>query len=206
METAEQSPLRYVAMGDSYTIGTAVDGPERWPDQLVAALAGRGRRIRLMANLAVNGFTSGDVIERELPAFLDLDPGFASLLVGVNDVVRAVPHDRFEANAARILDAFLAKLPPDRVLVVTTPDYTVTPEGATYGDPATQRAGIRRNNAILSRLAADRGIAVVDIWDISSAAIGDASLVARDGLHPSGEQYRRWVERILPVAERLLAD
>ena len=206
-------PLRYVALGDSYTIGTALDDPaDRWPNRLVAALAARaddpGRasapRLELVANLGVNGFTSGDVIRDELPALDALRPAFASLLVGVNDVVQGVSAATFETNAAHILDDLLARLPASRIVTVATPDYTVTPQGAAYGDPRTQAAGIRANNATLRRLSDSRAIAFVDIHDLSLRAGEDRTLVAEDGLHPSGVQYALWVERIAPVVEALL--
>ena len=200
--------MRYVALGDSYTIGTSVAEAERWPNQLVARLAAAkpplDRDLELVANLGVNGFTSGDVIDVELPRLDELEPEFASLLVGVNDVVQGVAANRFEANATTILDALRGRLPPERIVVVTTPDYTVTPRGADYGDPEQQRAGIEINNATLTRLAEARGIAVVDIFDLSARAEADRSLVADDDLHPSGAQYALWVERIRPVVEALL--
>jgi lysophospholipase L1-like esterase len=87
---------------------------------------------------------------------------------------------------------------------VTTPDYTVTPRGADYGDPAEQSDAIRRFNAALTELANRREIAVVDIHDLSLEAAADRALVAPDGLHPSGAQYGRWVDRIAPVVERLI--
>ena len=89
-------------------------------------------------------------------------------------------------------------------MAVSTPDYTVTPQGAAYGDPEVQSAGIRRNNVILERLARERAIAFVDIHDLSLRCAVDRSLVADDGLHPSGDQYRLWVERIGPVVEALV--
>jgi lysophospholipase L1-like esterase len=206
MTDRDTRPLAYVALGDSYTIGTSVGERERWPDQLVARLAETGApRLRLVANLGVNGFTSGDVIRTELPRLGALMPGFASLLVGVNDVVRGVPAEQYRNNAGRILDTLHGMLPADRILTVSTPDYTVTPQGANYGDPATQSAGIRRNNAILRELAAERSISFVDIFDLSLGAGDDPSLVARDGLHPSGAQYAHWVERIAPVVAGLFA-
>src|SRR5262249_10495518 len=106
--------------------------------------------------------------------------------------------------AAVILDELIRRVPPNRVVAVSTPDYTVTPQGASYGDPATQAAGIRRVNDILRALADARGIAFVDIHDLSLRAAADRSLVAEDGLHPSGAQYALWVERIAPVVAGLL--
>ncbi len=198
------SVLRYVALGDSYTIGTSVEPAERFPDQLTAALGPDVPTLQLVANLGVNGYTSADVIREELPALEDLDPGFATVLIGVNDVVQAVPVETYEANVAAILDAVLADLPADRIVTVAIPDYTVTPAGADYGDPARQHDRIVANNAVMERLAGERGIAYVEILDLSLRATDDRSLVADDGLHPSGRQYRLWVERIQPVVERLI--
>jgi lysophospholipase L1-like esterase len=197
--------LRYVALGDSYTIGTAThSAAERWPDQLVAALGPESPTLRLVANLGVNGFTSGDVIREELPALDGLGPEFVSMLVGVNDVVQGVPTATYRANVATILDDGLRRVPPRRLVAVATPDYTVTPQGAAYGDPSTQSVGIRRNNAILAELAAERGIAFVDVYDLSLRVAAEPALVAGDGLHPSGAQYGLWVERIAPVVARLI--
>lgn len=193
--------LRYVALGDSFTIGTSVAAPERWPDQLVARLHG----LDLVANLAVNGYTSGDVIDDELPRLPALRPELLTLLIGVNDIVQGVPETTYRGNVAAILDALAGAVGASRVLVVTTPDYTVTPAGADYGDPATQSAAIRRNNAINTDLARARGIAVVDIYDLSLQAETDRSLVADDGLHPSGAQYALWIERIAPAVAEMIA-
>ena len=205
--TDQRPLLRYVALGDSYTIGTALDDArERWPDRLVAALQQRqaGARLGLVANLGVNGYTSRDLIDAELPPMAALRPEFASVLIGVNDVVQGVPEAGYRANVAAILDELRAALAPERLVTVATPDYTVTPQGSAYGDPATQSAAIRRNNAILAELSAARGIAFVDIFDLSLRAGDDRSLVADDGLHPSGAQYGLWVERIAPVVAGLI--
>ena len=197
--------LRYVALGDSYTIGTAAGrDDERWPNRLVASLGQTSPTLELVANLGVDGFTSSDLIEHELPALAALRPDFVSVLIGVNDVVQGVPPEVVRANSGRILDKLLDSLPAARILTVATPDYTVTPQGAAYGDPATRSAAIRATNAALHDLAGERGIAFVDIFDLSLRAADDRSLVADDGLHPSGEQYALWVERIAPVVADLL--
>ena len=196
--------MRYVALGDSYTIGTSVTTPERWPDQLVAALGPAEPTLDLVANLGVNGYTTADLIRDKLPALDDLRPDFVSLLIGVNDVVRGVAPAAYAANIAVILDALLARLPATRIVTVAIPDYTVTPAGGDYGDPRRQHDGIVVANATMARLAAGRGIAYVDTFDLSLRAAVDRSLVAGDGLHPSGAQYALWVERILPVVAGLI--
>lgn len=197
--------VRYVALGDSYTIGTALRSSDgRFPDQLVREFDTHDPALDLVANLGVNGYTSADLIRDELPVLDELSPAFVTVLIGVNDVVQGVPVDRYEANVVTILDALLARLPPDRIVAVAIPDYTVTPAGADYGDPRQQHDGIVANNAVMARLAGERGIEFVDIFDISLEAGTDRTLVADDGLHPSAIQYARWVERIAPVVERLL--
>jgi lysophospholipase L1-like esterase len=196
--------LRFVALGDSYTIGTSVGIPDRWPDRLVAALGPEPPTLELIASLAVNGFTSRDVLDVEVPQLDGLHPEFISLLIGVNDVVQGVPEATYRRNVNAILDDLMGRVGAERIVVVTTPDYTVTPAGADFGDPASQAAGIRAFNEILATVATSRGIRVVDIHDISLRAASDPTLVARDGLHPSGAQYALWVGRILPAVEALL--
>ncbi len=194
-----------MALGDSYTIGTSIRGGEAWPNQLVESLRDRVP-LELVANLAVNGYTSGDLIRAELPALADYQPDFVSILIGVNDVVRDIPADRYRANLAQILGSVLGVVAHDRIVVVSTPDYTRTPRGADFGDPEQQRAAIDEVNAAMAAEAAERGIAFVDISSIADQAGTDRTLVATDLLHPSGVQYARWVELIAPVVEGLLAD
>lgn len=187
--------MRYVALGDSYTIGTSVDAAERFPEQL----ARRIPELELVANLGVNGYTTADLIRDELPALHALAPDLVTLLIGVNDVVQDIPAGTYEANAVKIFDVLLAALPTDRLVIVSIPDYTVTPAGADYGDPSAKSAAIVEANGIMERLAAERGVPFVDIFDLSLGAATDRSLVAVDGLHPSAGQYALWVERIAPV-------
>jgi lysophospholipase L1-like esterase len=205
--TAEPTPssmgARYVALGDSYTIGTAVSSTDSWPSQLVARLGGR---LELVANLGVNGYSTDDLIVAELPALDDLHPEFVTVQIGVNDVVRGVPQATYAANIELILDALLERLAPTRILAVATPDYTLTPAGSSFGNPAQQSAEIARFNDVLRAAAEARGIAFVpDIYEISRRVASDPLLVAGDGLHPSGAQYALWVDAIQPVVQELLA-
>jgi lysophospholipase L1-like esterase len=205
MSTTERAPeRRYVALGDSFTIGTSVAPHERFPDQLVATLSDGATPLRLVANLGVHGYTTADLIRDELPLIPGLDPEVATLLIGVNDVVQGVPIDAYAANVATILDALLAELPSHRIVAIAVPDYTVTPAGADYGDPDERHDAIVAANVVMARLASARGIAYVDTFDLSLRAADDPTLIASDGLHPSGAQYALWVERIAPVVRRLL--
>jgi lysophospholipase L1-like esterase len=110
-----------------------------------------------------------------------------------------VPENTYRRTADRI-STILGRLGgPD---LSSRPGLHGHAAGADYGTQ--QGAGIRRFNEILAGIAASRGVRVVDLHDLSLAAASDPSLVARDGLHPSGTQYARWVERILPVVEVIL--
>lgn len=190
--------IRYVALGDSYTIGTSVAESERWPNQLVQRLRD-SVSLELVANLGVNGYTSIDLIDDELPRLVRLMPGFVTVLIGVNDVVQRVPQAVYRANVEHILDTLLAAVGSNGIVAVSTPDYTLTPQGAAFGDPAQQRAEIARFNDVMEASCAARSIRFVRIDEASNRVPADRALVARDGLHPSGAQYSLWVDRIAPA-------
>jgi lysophospholipase L1-like esterase len=213
-----------VALGDSYTIGTGLRFPrDRWPNQLMRALR-NDLPIEIGANLAVRSASTIDVIERQLPALTELEPQFVTLLIGVNDVIGAgrvtaqSADQRFRAaaeayrrNLNTIFDAILERVPPNRVIAITTPDFTLTPRGGDFVDPpqdgaaiARQRAEIKRFNALLRAAATSRGIAVVDISPVSDRVPEDPSLLTEDEVHPSAKQYAGWVELIAPRVRRLL--
>ena len=137
--------VRYVALGDSYTIGTSVGAAERFPDQLVSRLAGR-IDLELAANLGVNGYSTDDLIADELPELPDLAPDFVTLLIGVNDVVRGQSMNTYRSNLDLILGRILAEVPVERVVVEGITDYTLTPAGGAYGGPVQQSAAIAEAN------------------------------------------------------------
>ena len=199
----EDSTVRFVALGDSYTIGTSVAEAECWPNQLVERLPS----IELVGNPAVNGYTSLDLITNELPQLDALRPELVSVLIGVNDVVQGVADAQYAGNVAVILEELVTRLPPSRIVCIATSDYTVTPSGESFGDPIQQSDAIVRANAILREACEARDIRFVpEIFEISQAAQNDPSLVADDGLHPSGAQYRLWVDAIAPVVEQLIGS
>jgi lysophospholipase L1-like esterase len=111
---------------------------------------------------------------------------------------------RYRSNVDQILGSILEVVPRDRIVIVSTPDYTRTPRGADFGSPEQQRAAIAEANSIMRAAAEARGIAFVDIGSVADQAGSDPSLVAGDQLHPSGVQYARWVDLVAPVVEGLL--
>jgi lysophospholipase L1-like esterase len=196
--------VRYVALGDSYSIGTGVEPDQAWPRQLAARLTDLD--LDLVANLAVNGSTADDVATEQMPDLESLAPQLASLLVGVNDVVQGLPEEGYGARVSEILDGMLQLLPASRVFAVATPDYTASRQGDAYGVPEQQRAAVLRNNEILRGACEYRGIAyVADTFEISAEISGNAGMLAADGLHPSAAQYARWVDAIEPAVRAMLA-
>jgi lysophospholipase L1-like esterase len=200
---ATDRPIDYVALGDSYTIGTSVRNDARWPNQLVRATRPQVR-LRLVENLGLNGATSADVISQQLPELDGLGPDLVSILIGVNDVFGGIPAETYRHNVRQILDDLTSRLPADRVLVVSTPDYTLTSAGSGYPDPEGQSARITEANDILRTEAELRGLTFVDITPVANEVPDDPSLVARDGLHASAKQYAGWVELIAPALREML--
>jgi lysophospholipase L1-like esterase len=196
--------LRYVAIGDSYTIGERVKVRERWPNQLVHML-GPAWGLELVANLGVTGATSADVIDEQLDEMTAEQPGFVSLLIGVNDVVQGVPMDQYVRNLRTIVKHVLTEVPRNRLVLVTIPNYTLTPQGPRYGGSGAA-AQIEAFNGAMLKEAEANGLAAVDITPAADMVADDDSFVADDGLHPSGRQYAAWVEWIVPKVRQLLAE
>src|ERR1700741_3731165 len=91
----DRERIRYVAIGDSYSIGEGASPDESWPALLTCHLRDRGLDIQLGTNPSVTGWTTQDAIDRELPVFVRAKPNFASLLIGVNDWVQGVDQAEF---------------------------------------------------------------------------------------------------------------
>lgn len=197
-------PVRYAALGDSYTIGEGIDAADRWPNRLAYVLREAGIETELVANPSVTGWTTADVLEKELPVLRESAATFVTLLIGVNDCVQGVEADVFRDRFVRIVEAVRLELPdPDRLLLVTIPDFSVTPTGGVYSRGRDIAAGIASFNAIIIEEARRLDVAVVDIFPLSRELSGPR-WVAADGLHPSAEAYGRWLELIGPAALRLL--
>lgn len=187
------SVTRFLALGDSYTVGEGVAPAESWPLQLAA-------RLKLEPTVvATSGWTSG-----ELLAALDADPPngpyeVVSLCIGVNDQFRGLPLDGYTDNLAALLDRAIG-LATIAVFAVSIPDWGVTPYAADR-DRAQVGGAIDQFNLALGELAQSRGITCVDVTPASREMYSE---VVEDGLHPSATQYRAWTQLMAPVVERLL--
>lgn len=199
--------VRFLALGDSYTIGESVAVAERWPVQLATRLGDEGVDVAPPEIVAVTGWTTD-----ELDAGIDdADPqgpyDLVSLLIGVNNQYRGRDVENYRAEFRALLQRAIgfASGEPERVIVVSIPDWGVTPF-AERDERGRERIGaeIDRYNAVAREETGAAGAHYVDITPVSRTAADDPALTADDGLHPSGAMYGRWTDRVLPVARDVL--
>lgn len=203
--TASSTP--YLALGDSYTIGEGVPSAGTWPFQLAAALRAQGLQLDDPQVIATTGWTTD-----ELAAAIDAQApegpyALVSLLIGVNNQYRGRPLAEYRQQFEQLLQRAIALAgeDPRRVLVLSTPDWGITPYAQQHGRDAPQVAReIDDFNAAEQACCGDYGVAFVDITGISRDRGDDAAMLVEDGLHPSAEMYQRWAEAALPVAAALL--
>jgi len=204
-ETTRQ--ITYLALGDSYTIGTSVTAQERWPDQLSASLADQHSiEVSDLDIIAVNGWTTGDLINGINAGVPLNDYDLVSLLIGVNNQYRGGTIRQYEAEFRQLLNTAISYAggDKDKVFVVSIPDYAFTPSG---GGSQQITDELMEFNASGRRIATEAGIPFYNITPISQEGQDDPGLVAADNLHPSGKQYARWVDEvILAQVVRLLGE
>lgn len=204
-EVDEGDPLRYLALGDSYTIGEGVDPGERWPSLLAGALRDEGFVITDPVIVARTGWTVAELeagIDQATPSGpFDL----VTLQIGVNDQFRGYEVERFGEELAALLDRAIgfAGGDPARVIVLSIPDWGVTPF-ASGQDRERIASEIDAFNRVSAEEAARRGVGFVDVTPISRRAAGEPGLVAGDGLHPSAEMYSAWVDLVLLLAREVV--
>lgn len=202
---ANSQNVRFLPLGDSYTICEGATWEESWPYLLTRHLNDTKVPTELLGNPAVTGYTTQDLIDKELPLFYRLQPNFVTLLIGVNDYVQGKSLEDFSQNFKHILD-YLQKGSVDncKIILITIPDYSVAPNGEKYAKGRNVRAGIEEYNNFIKEEALKRKLEVVDILPSSLKMKSDASLVSEDGLHPSAKEYANWEKLIFPVIEKVI--
>jgi acyl-CoA thioesterase-1 len=195
-------PIRYLALGDSYTICTGASLPAgSWPALIAGRLEQAAGRTVEVTNLGVNGYTTSDLIAHQLPHLGDAAWDCISVLIGVNDLYQGYGEPHYHSRLVQIYDA-IAAVGCARVLAVSIPDYSYTPVGMSSRDPELTRRGLRVFNASAKVTAELRGFVWVDIAAVSRARIGTPGWIADDGLHPGDMQYEVWADHIWPVIRR----
>ncbi len=204
-KTAADKSIRYVALGDSYTICQGATENESWPVILSRHLTEKGIPVTLVANPSRTGYTTRNLIQKELPVFDASDAGFVTLCIGVNDWVQGSDSAAFHKNLITILDHVQQQLKiKTRVLLLTIPDFSVTPGGKQFGSPDEIKKGLQAFNRIIVKEALKRKLPCVDLYPVSLDMENKPELVAADGLHPSAMEYAIWETLILPEAEKML--
>jgi lysophospholipase L1-like esterase len=190
--------VRYLALGDSYTIGTgASSAANSWPTIISARLARQIHRRVLLTNPAVNGFTTLDLIEHELPQIRRVKPDLVTILIGVNDLVRDRSPEDYRASLVEIYDELAKeKALGVRVFAVSIPNWSVVPAAREFGDPERIRDLTDTFNDIAREEAEKRGFGWIDITAASLSGLGTPGWIASDGLHPGDNQYAAWAEVI----------
>lgn len=198
-------PLRFLALGDSYTIGEAVNEAERWPVQLAGLLRAQGVAIEDPLIIARTGWTTD-----ELSAGIDAAKpqgtfDLVSLLIGVNNQYRGRDLDEYRREFAQLLERAVAFAGgrPGRVLVLSIPDWGVT-DFAEGQDRAKIAREIDAFNAVNAAEAQRAGARYVDVTPASRRAATGSGWVADDNLHPSGRMYAEWARLALPQARAAL--
>jgi lysophospholipase L1-like esterase len=199
--------VRYLALGDSYTIGESVPDIGDWPNQLVDSLTLRlpDTHFDPAHILATTGWTTANLSNAMDAQQIDtVTFDLVSLLIGVNNQYQGLPLDAYEVEFEALLERAvnLADGREDRVFVVSIPDYGYTPFG--QGNQSTISMELAQFNAACSTLTVQAGIAHHDITGISQQ--WNPMWVAPDGLHPSGAQYAAWVASFVDDVEQQLRD
>jgi lysophospholipase L1-like esterase len=201
---APAAGTRFLALGDSYTIGEGVAAHERWPNQLAAALRSAGQPIDDPEIVARTGWTTDELSAAMNEHSFQAPYALVTLLIGVNNQYRGRDLDNYRHEFRALLERAIALAGdrPQRVVVVSIPDWGVTAFGHASGRDAARIAQeLDIYNAANAQIATMLHVAYADVTAASRDGGNHADMLVADGLHPSAAMYRRWVEVILPAAQ-----
>ncbi len=199
--------LKYLALGDSYTIGESVHEYERWPVQLSDSLLQSGIRVSETRIIAETGWTTNELLDSLQIALPETDYNMVSLLIGVNNQYRGYDLKQYRSEFKMLLDKCIAYAGGDtsHVFVLSIPDYGVTPF-ARKRNPEKIGKELDVYNAIADSISGEYGLSYIEITNASRKALRDARLIAADSLHPSGAMYREWVDAAFETARDILIN
>jgi acyl-CoA thioesterase-1 len=190
--------VRYLALGDSFTIGTGIPLERSFPRVLGAWWRKRGLEVALLQP-AVNGYATDDLIAHELPVAREFRPDLVTLLIGANDLVRGSSQERYRAQIRRIHDHLRAAgIAASAVVALPQPDWSLSPAARAYGEPADLRARIEAFNSIAREDAERAGSRYVDLFPLMREQ-AERGMLADDRLHPSAEAHAEWADALDPL-------
>jgi len=197
-ELSITEPVRYLALGDSYTIGQSVEPSGRWPQQLYDSLASRGYQIEALKIIAQTGWRTDNLMQAIENAAITTDYNLVSLLIGVNNQFQGGSIDTYKTEFEELLLTAieLAGGNKSSVFVLSIPDYSYTPFGEKR-NASTISEEIEEFNLVNKNITDYYGISYYNITPISQLGLSNPELVAGDGLHPSEKMYSEWVNLIL---------
>ena len=207
MEQDSLPSVRYLALGDSYTIGESVAEEDRFPIQLADRLTSDSIAATETLIIARTGWRTDNLQQGIDDAGIEQDTfGLVTLLIGVNNQFQGKPISVYETEFSSLLQQAIdfAGGRKERVFVLSIPDYAFTPFGQAFGDPNQTSQQIDAFNAVNQRITKDRGIQWFDITPISRRGLEEPELVASDGLHPSGAMYALWVDTMYQAVVAIL--
>ena len=198
-QTDKKTSIKFLALGDSYTIGESVNEEDRWPVQLARMLRSKGFAIENPQIIATTGWRTDQLKKAMDDARLKPEYALVSLSIGVNNQYQGKSPESYAPEFEELLKTaiILAGGKKENVFVVSIPDYGFTP----FGQPKQEEISkaLDEYNSINKRIAEKTGVQYVNITDISRNGLAEPDLVADDKLHPSGKQYKLWVDRIVKL-------
>jgi lysophospholipase L1-like esterase len=195
--------IKYLALGDSYTKGQSIPLAESFPYQLKDSLQKKAALNVTVRVIAQTGWTTTNLLDAIQSANLQEKYDLVTLLIGVNNQYQGKPISLYQKEFPALMQKAIELAGGDtsKVLILSIPDYAYTP----YGNGATHISqGIDTYNNMNKMFALQYGIKYIDITAISRQGLANPSLVAGDGLHPSGKMYHLWVQSMYAEVENIL--
>lgn len=187
---------RYLALGDSFTIGTGSTPEQAFPARMVARWGAAGCAVTLR-NVAVNGYTTQRIIDRELGALDEVAPTFVTVAAGANDIVQGVPMETYRANLRAIFAALAAHgVTGARVVTLPQPDWSLSPAAEGFGERTEIARQIETYNDALREESQRVGARYVDLFPLMRQQ-AQQGLIAPDGLHPAAAAHDAWAAALV---------
>jgi len=203
---SEKTVYKYLAIGDSYTIGESVCSDCNYPTQLTDSLNKASTEKTSVKIIAKTGWTTTDLLSAITAENPSKDYDLVTLLIGVNNQYQNKPFAIYKEEFPKLLDMAIgfAKGKPENVIVISIPDYGFTQFGQKSGKAEKASKELERYNMYAERIASEKGIYFENITPITQKGLENPALVASDGLHPSEVTYKMFVEKMFKKAFEIL--